>query len=152
MSSGAPHSQSLLATYGRLATRLARAIVGRDETADEVVRSSAELCAEPHDWIAFFARVRGAALARRADAGETARCDEVPSPRHPGDFAAQRLPVDAALLDEAYSSLSEGDRTTLWRALLGRLDAPDPDRLAAALARLQAAVARTSFPSAEDIP
>ena len=154
MSSDETHAHSLPAAYGRLAARLARAIVGDEETAHAVVRSRAELGENHGDWVAFLASVRSAAVARRSIAApdETGPTGGLPSPRHPGDYVTQALPVDAALLHEAYFSLAEPDRTVLWSALLGRIDGITPDRLADALARLREAVARASFPSAEDIP
>ncbi|MFW5743737.1 MAG: hypothetical protein ACOC6J_03710 [Spirochaetota bacterium] len=156
MSSASPHVTALLSTYGRLALRLATAIVGDDETARLVVEASARECEhagdDRNDWAALLDRVRRESLRRTPRSRSATGGHEPPAPRHPGDVQTAALPVDAALLHEAFFSLADADRAILWTTLLGCSDSSDPTRLAAALARLREAVTRTGFPSAEDIP
>ena len=156
MSSASPHVTALISTYGRLALRLAAAIVGDDETARLVVETSARECEiagdDRNDWAAFLERVRRESLRRAARSHPATIRTEPPAPRHPGDVQTAAIPVDAALLHEAFFSLSDADRAILWTTLLGCSESSDPSPLAAALARLREAVTRTGFPSAEDIP
>ncbi len=142
----------MLSAYGRLAMRLARAVAGDDEAARLAVRTSAEAGDDRNDWVAFLGRVRRESLRGSAQTDDTASRPQLPSPRHPGDAETTALPIDAALLHDAFFSLAEADRTTLWTALLGRSDTTEPAQLAGALARLREAVTRAGFPSAEDIP
>ena len=156
MSSASPHVTALISTYGRLALRLATAIVDDDETARLVVETSARECEvagdDGNDWAAFLDRVRRQSLRRATRSHPATIRPEPPAPRHPGDVQTVAIPVDAALLHEAFFSLSDADRAILWTTLLGCSESSDPTPLAAALARLREAVTRTGFPSAEDIP
>lgn len=140
--------RAFLSTYGDPAFRLAAALARDEKRAREIVAASVTGARDETDWVGFLATVRSTALSGRPtpDTREPA-----PRPVHPGDAPVGGIPIDAALLYEAYASLPEPVRLLLWDSLLGRADA-EVGELAGAMEALAAAVARGSYPSDEDIP
>jgi hypothetical protein len=140
----------LIGLYGGVARRLAHAITGSRTRAERIVREAAESCGDGAGWVELLEAARERSLAQSTRAGDAA---SAPAALRPEDPGSSPIPLESTLLYDAFAGLTVGDRELLWNALLGRTsEHTDPEALATALARLNAAVTAAAFPSEEDIP